>query len=141
MTSVLTLRGLGKDYGTRTAVGAVDLDVVRGECFGLLGPNGAGKTTTISMACGRDHAEPRHGPRSAASICTREPYAAKARLGLVPQELALYEELTADPEPALLRRAVRARAARCSPSGSAGRSTSSGCASARAIWSSTTRAA
>ena len=50
--AVLSLRGLGKDYGARTAVKALDLDVVRGECFGLLGPNGAGKTTTISMACG-----------------------------------------------------------------------------------------
>jgi ABC-type multidrug transport system ATPase subunit len=47
VTTVLSLRGLGKDYGARTAVGAVDLDVVRGECLGLLGPNGAGKTTMI----------------------------------------------------------------------------------------------
>jgi ABC-type multidrug transport system ATPase subunit len=50
--TILALRGLGKDYGARTAVGAIDLDVARGECFGLLGPNGAGKTTTILMACG-----------------------------------------------------------------------------------------
>jgi len=34
----LALRGLGKDYGTRKAVGAIDLDVLRGECLGLLGP-------------------------------------------------------------------------------------------------------
>ena len=47
MSAALELRGLGKDYGARTAVGAIDLEVRRGECIGLLGPNGAGKTTTI----------------------------------------------------------------------------------------------
>jgi ABC-2 type transport system ATP-binding protein len=49
--AVLELVGLGKDYGERTAVKAIDLVIRRGEIFGLLGPNGAGKTTTISMAC------------------------------------------------------------------------------------------
>ncbi len=93
MTAVLALRGLGKDYGTRTAVHAIDLDVVRGECLGLLGPNGAGKTTTISMACGVT--TPTRGTVSIAGIdLARQPLAAKAKLGLVPQELALYDELT-----------------------------------------------
>src|SRR6266567_2828482 len=50
--AVLELVGLGKDYGARIAVHAIDLSLSRGEIFGLLGPNGAGKTTTISMACG-----------------------------------------------------------------------------------------
>ncbi len=50
--AVLELLGLGKDYGERTAVKAIELSIRRGEIFGLLGPNGAGKTTTISMACG-----------------------------------------------------------------------------------------
>jgi ABC-2 type transport system ATP-binding protein len=93
MTAVLSLRGLGKDYGARTAVGAIELDAVRGECLGLLGPNGAGKTTTISMACGV--VTPTRG---SVAICgfdlRREPFAAKAKLGLVPQELAIYEDLT-----------------------------------------------
>jgi len=93
MTAVLSLRGLGKDYGSRTAVGAVDLDVLRGECLGLLGPNGAGKTTTISMACGV--VTPTRGTVAIAGIdLAREPFAAKAKLGLVPQDLAIYEELS-----------------------------------------------
>ena len=94
MSSALTLRGLGKDYGTRKAVGAVDLDVVRGECLGLLGPNGAGKTTTISMACGV--LTPSRGTIEIGGIDLKsDPHAAKRKLGLVPQELAIYEELTA----------------------------------------------
>jgi ABC-2 type transport system ATP-binding protein len=89
----LSLRGLGKDYGARTAVGAIDLDVVRGECLGLLGPNGAGKTTTISMACGV--VTPTRGSVAIGGIdLHRDPFAAKARLGLVPQELAIYEDLS-----------------------------------------------
>ncbi|MGN6105879.1 MAG: ATP-binding cassette domain-containing protein, partial [Kofleriaceae bacterium] len=90
----LSLRGLGKDYGARTAVGAVDLDVVRGECLGLLGPNGAGKTTTISMACGV--VTPSRGSVAIGGVdLAREPFRARAKLGLVPQELAIYDELSA----------------------------------------------
>jgi len=93
MSAMLTLRGLGKDYGTRTAVKALDLDVVRGECLGLLGPNGAGKTTTISMACGV--VTPSRGSVTIAGIdLGKRPLEAKAHLGLVPQEIALYEELS-----------------------------------------------
>jgi len=91
--AALSLRGLGKDYGARTAVGAIDLDAARGECLGLLGPNGAGKTTAISMACGV--VTPTRGRVEICGIdLAREPAAAKARLGLVPQELAIYEELS-----------------------------------------------
>jgi ABC-2 type transport system ATP-binding protein len=90
----LALRGLGKDYGQRTAIAALDLDVRRGECFGLLGPNGAGKTTLISMVCGIITPS-----RGTVEVCgvpfARSPYAAKARLGVVPQDLALYDELDA----------------------------------------------
>ena len=45
----LRCQGLIKRYGDVTAVDRLDLDVLRGECFGLLGPNGAGKTTTIEI--------------------------------------------------------------------------------------------
>jgi ABC-2 type transport system ATP-binding protein len=94
MTHALSLRGLGKDYGPRTAVGAIDLDVARGECLGLLGPNGAGKTTTISMACGV--LTPSRGTVTVGGAdLARQPRVAKAKLGLVPQDLALYEELSA----------------------------------------------
>jgi ABC-2 type transport system ATP-binding protein len=91
---VLSLRGLGKDYGERTAVKALDLDVVRGEILGLLGPNGAGKTTTISMACGV--VTPTRGKVSIDGIdLAKLPYQAKAKLGLVPQDLAIFEDLSA----------------------------------------------
>jgi ABC-2 type transport system ATP-binding protein len=91
--TALRLRGVGKEYGGRIAVRALDLDVARGECFALLGPNGAGKTTTIAMAAGV--IAPSRGRIEIAGIdLAREPFAARARLGLVPQELALYDELT-----------------------------------------------
>jgi lipopolysaccharide export system ATP-binding protein len=50
--SLLTVRGLVKNYGRRRVVDGVDFDVQPGEIVGLLGPNGAGKTTTFRMACG-----------------------------------------------------------------------------------------
>jgi ABC-2 type transport system ATP-binding protein len=95
MTLVLELLGLGKEYGTRTAVRALDLAVSRGEILGLLGPNGAGKTTTISMACGV--VTPTRGTVRIGGIALADdPHAAKAKLGLVPQDLALFEELSAE---------------------------------------------
>ena len=91
---MLSLRGVGKDFGERTAVGALDLEVVKGEILGLLGPNGAGKTTTISMACGV--VTPTRGSVAIAGIdLKKDPFAAKARLGLVPQDLAIFEDLSA----------------------------------------------
>lgn len=90
MTAILELRGLGKDYGARKAVGAVDLDVARGELLGLLGPNGAGKTTLISMSCGV--VTPSRGSVAIGGVPLAQ---GKAKLGLVPQDLALYDELTA----------------------------------------------
>jgi len=91
---MLALRGLGKDYGDRTAVQALDLDVVRGEILGLLGPNGAGKTTTISMACGV--VTPTRGTVAIGGVdLAKDPFTAKARLGLVPQDLAIFEDLSA----------------------------------------------
>ena len=91
---VLELRGLGKDYGERAAVGSVDLDVTRGEILGLLGPNGAGKTTLISMACGV--VTPSRGAVTIGGVeLASRPRVAKQKLGLVPQDLALYEDLSA----------------------------------------------
>jgi ABC-2 type transport system ATP-binding protein len=91
---MLVLRGLGKDYGARRAVDAIDLEVARGEIVGLLGPNGAGKTTTISMVCGV--VTPTRGSVTIGGVSLAdEPYRAKGKLGLVPQDLAIYEELSA----------------------------------------------
>ena len=47
--SAVSVHGLRKSYGERTAVDGVDLDIPRGEVFALLGPNGAGKTTTVEI--------------------------------------------------------------------------------------------
>ena len=92
--TALHLRGLGKDYGPRAAVKAVDLAVERGECLGLLGPNGAGKTTTISMVCGVVSVT-RGSVEIGGVSLANDPRAAKRKLGLVPQDLALYDELSA----------------------------------------------
>ncbi len=94
MPGFLEVRGLRKAYGSTVAVDGLELSIERGECFGLLGPNGAGKSTTIAMIAGTlapDAGEvllagARVGPRS---------FAAKQRIGYVPQDLALYEELSA----------------------------------------------
>jgi ABC-2 type transport system ATP-binding protein len=94
MTKILELAGLGKDYGERTAVKALDLVVEKGEILGLLGPNGAGKTTAISMACGV--VTPTRGRVTIDGIdLAKSPRTAKAKIGLVPQDIALYEELSA----------------------------------------------
>ena len=93
MTAILELVGLGKDFGARVAVGRVDLAVEAGQIFGLLGPNGAGKTTTISMACGV--ITPSRGTARVAGADIRtEPQAARRAIGFVPQDLAIYEDLS-----------------------------------------------
>jgi ABC-2 type transport system ATP-binding protein len=94
---LLSLRGLGKDYGARTAVAELDLDVPAGTIFGLLGPNGAGKTTAISMIAGV--VTPSRGAATVGGHPVargRAGFAARRAVGLVPQDLALYEELSAD---------------------------------------------
>jgi ABC-2 type transport system ATP-binding protein len=91
---VLECRGLVKQFGARRAVDDVSFTIARGETYGLLGPNGAGKTTTISMICGllrRDAGE----VTVAGHPMALDAVEAKAALGLVPQDLALYEDLTA----------------------------------------------
>ncbi|MFQ5522652.1 MAG: ATP-binding cassette domain-containing protein [Acidimicrobiia bacterium] len=94
MAEVLRAEGLVKRFGDLTAVDAVDLIVDAGETYGLLGPNGAGKTTIISMIAGL--LEPDSGQVSVAGqpITTRSPKG-KEVIGLVPQELAIYPDLTA----------------------------------------------
>ncbi len=91
---VLRCAGLRKKYGERVAVGGVGFEIGQGETYGLLGPNGAGKTTTISMICGllaRDGGEVWVDGRPVDSGATR----AKAAIGYVPQDLAIYPDLTA----------------------------------------------
>ena len=95
MTSpVLEVDGLRRTFGSLTAVDGISFTIGRGETFGLLGPNGAGKTTTISMVVGL--LRPDAGRVLVSGIAMGEdPIAAKRRLGLVPQDLAIYPELSA----------------------------------------------
>jgi len=91
---LLETRGLGKDYGSIRALAGLDLEVEEGEIFGLLGPNGAGKTTAISMMCGV--VTPSRGSARVGGLdVARQPLAARRLVGLVPQDLAVYEELSA----------------------------------------------
>ena len=90
---VLECHGLTKRFRDRLAVDGVGFRVERGETYGLLGPNGAGKTTTISMLCGLlrpDGGDVVIAGRSLADA----PIEGKAAIGLVPQDIALYEELS-----------------------------------------------
>ncbi len=85
---------LKKCFGSFTAVDDLSLTVNCGEIFGLLGPNGSGKTTTIHMVSGLSR--PTTGQVKVLGYdITRDPRAVRAVLGAVPQETALYEELSA----------------------------------------------
>lgn len=91
---VLVVDSVVHRFGDLTAVDDVSFTIAPGETYGLLGPNGAGKTTTISMVAGLLHADEgavtvageTMGPRAVAP---------KRHLGLVPQDLAVYPELSA----------------------------------------------
>ena len=91
---ILIANDLSKSFGEIQAVKDVSLQVARGEVFGLLGPNGAGKTTTISMLTGL--LEPTSGSITVDGLdVEKHTTEVKAKLGLVPQELALYPTLSA----------------------------------------------
>jgi ABC-2 type transport system ATP-binding protein len=88
-----SLRQVTKRYGSLTAVDGLSLEVQPGEIFGLLGPNGAGKTTLIHCAIGL--LEPDGGEVLLAGGNPREPQV-RARMGIAPQVLSLYELLSAE---------------------------------------------
>jgi ABC-2 type transport system ATP-binding protein len=91
---MLEVSHLRKAYGQLVAVSDVSFTLERGELIGLLGPNGAGKTTTVSMIAGL--VTPDAGEvRIAGEALKGDADPKKLRIGLVPQDLALYEELTA----------------------------------------------
>src|SRR5215204_1501606 len=92
---MLSLQSVTKRYGPITALNDVSLEIGRGEFFGLLGPNGAGKSTLMSLVAGLRAPDAGmvmlDGSRvSAANI------AARVSLGLVPQGIALYDDLSAE---------------------------------------------
>ena len=91
---MLQASDLWKSYGTQAAVRGVSLEVNAGEIVGLLGPNGAGKSTTVAMLCGLTG--PDKGSVSVAGMpIADEANPAKRRIGLVPQDISLFEELPA----------------------------------------------
>src|SRR5580700_6494323 len=91
---MIQVEQLRKSYGELTAVESVSFAAHAGEIFGLLGPNGAGKTTTIGCICGLLVPTAGHVKVMGHDV-VREGPAARANLGVVPQEIALYEDLSA----------------------------------------------
>ncbi len=88
----LTARSLRKSYEDFEAVKGIEFEIYRGECFGFLGPNGAGKTTTMKMIYGA--AVPTDGELTVAGLdVSREERRVKRRIGVVPQENNLDDDL------------------------------------------------
>ncbi len=91
---MLDIKNLRKSFGSLVAVDDVSFSLAKGQLVGLLGPNGAGKTTTVSMIAGL--VTPDRGEvLIAGHRLDGDTDPAKRRIGLVPQDLALYDELSA----------------------------------------------
>jgi len=94
MSSAIEVQNLYKSFGDLHAVQGVSFEVQQGEIFSLLGPNGAGKTTTISMLSGL--LRPDRGDALVMSHSViRDVMSVKKALGVVPQDIALYDDLSA----------------------------------------------
>ncbi len=91
---VAVCAGLRRSFGDRIAVDDVSFSIAAGETYGLLGPNGAGKTTTISMLCGVLEADGGTVEVGGRPVSPRHPDG-RGAIGYVPQDLALYPDLTA----------------------------------------------
>ncbi|WP_426194307.1 ATP-binding cassette domain-containing protein [Massilia sp. DWR3-1-1] len=91
---LLQVSHLSKSYGARRAVDDVSFQVRAGQTVGLIGPNGAGKSSTVSMVCGLLRADGGAIALGGASIGIGR-CEAKRQIGFVPQDLALYEDLSA----------------------------------------------
>jgi ABC-2 type transport system ATP-binding protein len=91
---MLQVEQLSKRFGSRLAVDAISFTVSAGETVGLLGPNGAGKTTAIAMISGIARPDGGHVALDGVRV-TQDADVLKRRVGLVPQDLALYDELSA----------------------------------------------
>jgi len=90
---MIKAENLKKSYGATVAVDDVSFEVQKGQTFGLLGPNGAGKTTTIQLLCGL--LKPDAGKITLDGKTDPGLVEVRMSLGVVPQTLALYQELTA----------------------------------------------
>ncbi len=91
---VIEVHALERRFGTRRAVAGLELEVRAGECLGLLGPNGAGKSTTVRILATLLRASS-GSVRVLGLDPIRDAERLRARIGVVPQELALYEQLSA----------------------------------------------
>jgi ABC-2 type transport system ATP-binding protein len=91
---MLALANIVKRFGDRTAVNDVTFEVAKGQTLGLLGPNGAGKTTTLSIMSGLQQQDGGTVTFDGRVVQPGDGFF-KLHVGLVPQDLALYEELTA----------------------------------------------
>ncbi|HCN82067.1 MAG TPA: hypothetical protein DIT07_00370 [Sphingobacteriaceae bacterium] len=91
---MISVSNLCKSYDAVQALKGISFDIKQGEFYGLLGPNGAGKTTTISIMS--TIVEPSQGTVSIAGFdLVKNPSECKRNIGVVPQEIALYNELSA----------------------------------------------
>jgi len=90
---MLEIKKLYKDYGNQVAVDGIDLKIEKGQIYGLLGPNGAGKSTVIGMICGLIK-------KTSGEVIYEEETNKirrwKENIGIVPQDFALYWDLTAE---------------------------------------------
>ena len=94
MASVLlSVNQVSKSYGARKAVDGVSFQVRQGQTVGLIGPNGAGKSTTVGMICGLLRSDS-GGIVMDGEAIGQGPSEAKRKIGFVPQDLALYEDLS-----------------------------------------------
>jgi ABC-2 type transport system ATP-binding protein len=94
MDTAIRTHGLRRTFGDFVAVDGVDLDVPRGSLYGFLGPNGAGKSTTIKCLTGL--LAPTAGSMELLGLNPlADPVAVKRQVGVVPEDLALFEQLTA----------------------------------------------
>jgi ABC-2 type transport system ATP-binding protein len=91
--TVVEATDLHKTFGDREAVRGVSLTIRGGEIFGLLGPNGAGKSTTINMLA--TYLKPTSGTATIAGLPITAGAHVKRLIGVVPQEIALYDDMTA----------------------------------------------
>jgi ABC-2 type transport system ATP-binding protein len=91
---MIEVTDLKKRYGAITAVDGISFEVKEGEIFGLLGPNGAGKSTAIGMMAG--YIKPDSGTVSVADKGSPTYPKVRAQVGLAPQALALYDDLSAE---------------------------------------------
>ena len=94
MSSALSTNALTRQFGSFTAVDSINLDVPRGSFYGFLGPNGAGKSTTIKCLTGLLRAT--SGEIRILDIDPiKDPIAVKRQIGVVPEDLALFDRLSA----------------------------------------------